>query len=217
MPKTPQKRLYCYVDETGQDAGSDYFIVVSIVTEAELQNLKTELTALEAETKIGLKKWHKSRSPEREDFLKMAVRRSLAAGEVYYAKFKRPLPFFLPLLETVERAIKDKAGNETYRATVYVDGIDKKKAKELTGGLRLKGISLKYVRSARDESEPFIRLADRWAGCIRHALEGELVSKQILTKAELDGYLKPLEIRGCLKRRSLFLAQNRWLGFKIYE
>jgi len=192
MSKSPTKKLYCYVDETGQDAGSDFFIVVSIVSEAELQGLRSQLTDLEGETKLGQKKWHKSRPAEREDFLKQVVRRSLGAGEVYYARFEKPLPFFLPLMETVEKAIKDKAGSEAYKATVYVDGIDKKKARELTGGLRLKGISLSYVRSARDESEVFIRLADRWAGCIRQALEGESGTKQILTKAERDGYLRPL-------------------------
>lgn len=192
MPKFSTKKLYCYVDETGQDAGSKFFIVVSIVTESELQVLKSQLVDLEDEIKLGQKKWHKSRPLERENFLKQVVRRSMAAGEVYYAQFTKPLPFFLPLLETVEKAIKDKAGEQDYKAVVYVDGIDKKKAKELTGGLRLKGISLSYVRSARDESEVLIRLADRWAGCIRQALEGEIESRQVLNKAERDGYIKPV-------------------------
>ena len=60
----------------------------------------------------------------------------------------------------------------------------------LTGDLRLKGIKLKYVRSARDESEPFIRLADRWAGCIRDALGGKDDNIKILTKAEKEKYIK---------------------------
>jgi hypothetical protein len=116
----------------------------------------------------------------------------LAKGDVYYAKYKKPLSFFLPMLETIEKAIRDKAGSNPYQATVYVDGIDKKKAQELTGDLRLKGIKLKYVRSARDESEPFIRLADRWAGCIRDALEGKDDNIKILTKAEKEKYIKHL-------------------------
>ena len=96
------------------------------------------------------------------------------------------------MLEIVEKAIKDKARGKSYLAIVYVDGIDKKKAKELTNALRFKGIKLKYVRSARDESEPMIRLADRWAGCIRDALEGKEDNAKILSKAEKDKYIKKL-------------------------
>lgn len=186
------KKLYCYVDETGQDAGSDFFIVASIVSEAEQQSLKNGLLSLEKELKIGQKKWHKLRSPDREQFLQAVMARSLAAGEVYYSKYKKPLPFFFPLLEVVEKAIKDKAGSDSYQAVVYVDGIDKKKAKELTGALRLKGIKLSHVRSSRDESEVLIRLADRWAGCIRAGIENNPESKNVVSQAVNKDYLKPV-------------------------
>jgi hypothetical protein len=188
---SPQK-LYCYVDETGQDAGSSFFIVVSVVSSDDQDLLRKQLLKTEEESRVHARKWFNTRSPLKENFLRTVISEQIAKGDLYYAKFPKPLPFFLPLLETVEKAIKDKAKGEPYQATVYVDGIDKKKAKELTGGLRLKGIKLKYVRSARDESEPLIRLADRWAGCIRHALEGEQENSKILTKAEKGGYIKML-------------------------
>ena len=192
MPKTATK-LYCYVDETGQDAGSKFFVVVNVVSGEEQESLRQNLIRIETTTKLGAKKWHSSRSPEKEAFMRAIVAQDLAKGDLYYGKFKKPLPFFLPLLEVVEKAIKSKAGNKAYQAIVYVDGIDKKKVKELTGGLRLKGIKLKYVRSARDESEPMIRLADRWAGCIRDALEGKTENIQILSRAEKDRYVKHLK------------------------
>ena len=59
-----------------------------------------------------------------------------------------------------------KAENN-YSSNIYVDSIDKKKAKELTNALRFKKIKLQMIKSRRDESEPIIRLADRWAGYIR--------------------------------------------------
>jgi hypothetical protein len=73
---------------------------------------------------------------------------------------------------------------------VYVDGIDKKKARELTNALRLKGIKARHVRSARDESEPLIRLADRWAGCIRGNLEGNEAAETLVARAINIAYLK---------------------------
>lgn len=191
MPQAKQK-LYCYVDETGQDAGSNFFVVVSIVSAEEQNAVRSQLLAVEESSKVHARKWFNSRSPIKESFLQAVVKERIAAGDVYYRKFKKPLPFFLPILEVAEKAIKDRAGTEPYLALVCVDGIDKKKAQELTGGLRLKGVKLQYVRSARDESEPLIRLADRWAGCIRDALEGKEVSTKILSKAEKDHYIKQL-------------------------
>ncbi len=186
------QKLYCYVDETGQDSGSNFFVVVSIVSGEEQNQVRNKLLEIEESNKVHARKWFNSRSPIKEEFLQNLLKEKLVQGDIYYSSFKKPLPFFLPMLETIEKAIKDKAGKEAYKAIVYVDGIDKKKAKELTGALRLKGVRLEYVRSARDESEPMIRLADRWAGCIRDALEGKEANIRILSKAEKVSYIKRL-------------------------
>ena len=37
------QKLYCYVDETGQDKGSDFFIVVAVVSEKEQALLRDQL------------------------------------------------------------------------------------------------------------------------------------------------------------------------------
>jgi hypothetical protein len=68
-------------------------------------------------------------------------------------------------------------------ARVFVDGIDRQKASELTNALRVRGVSLEKVRSRRDESEPMIRLADMWAGCIRAALGGSQEEAKMLDAA----------------------------------
>jgi len=44
-------------------------------------------------------------------------------------------------------------------------------------------VSLEKVRSRRDESEPMIRLADMWAGCIRAALGGSQEEAKMLEAA----------------------------------
>lgn len=183
------KKLYCYVDETGQDAGSEFFIVVSVVSAENQQELSRCLLEIEQKTRVGQRKWHKTRSPEREEFLKLSLKAEIASGQIYYGRYQKPLPFFLPLLETITKAIQAEA-KDPYQAIVYIDGIDKKKAKELTNALRLKGISTSYVRSARDESEPMIRLADRWAGCIRASYAGKTQDKDLVTRAISKNQLK---------------------------
>lgn len=189
MTTSPKQKLYCFVDETGQDDRSDYFIVVTIVSASQQQELKEALLQIEQHTKIGLKKWHKLRTPEREAFLATVVQAQLATGEVFFGRYQKPLPYFLPMLETLVRAIKMIAA-EDHQVVVYVDGIDKKKSGELTNALRLKGIKSKYVRSARDESEPLIRLADRWAGCIRGRFEGNVEAEKVVTHALEIKYLR---------------------------
>lgn len=187
MPK--KQKLYCYVDETGQDTSANYFIVVAIVSEQEQDRLKEKLITLENDTNVGRKKWHKTKSPDRENFLRATVKEKIAKGEIFYSQYKKPLPFFLPLLETSSKAIESVA-QEPYNLVVYVDGIDKKKARELTNALRLKGVKTAYVRSARDESEPLIRLADRWVGCIRAALENRAEDKELIAQATNKNHLK---------------------------
>jgi hypothetical protein len=88
----------------------------------------------------------------------------------------------------VEHAIRHRA-QAPYTARVHVDGIDRKKAAELTTALRVRGLRLEAVRSRRDESEPLIRLADMWAGCIRAAKLGRTLERVLLEQARRAGYL----------------------------
>ena len=101
-----------------------------------------------------------------------------------------------PVPEVLARAIKTKAGPR-YTARVFVDGIDRQKAGELTNALRLRDVRLEMVKSRRDESEPLIRLADMWAGCIRAALQGSPETKSIFQRA-LD-LQRICEVRGLAK------------------
>ena len=46
------------------------------------------------------------------------------------------------------------------------------------------------VRGRRDESEPAIRLADMWAGCIRAATLGRQQEESLLRRALDTGYIR---------------------------
>ena len=182
------QKLYCYIDESGQDVGSEFFVVVAVVSNKEQYSLREQIIEIESETRVGKRKWHKVDSEKRKQFLQLVLKKKVGRGEVYFVRYQKPLPYFLPMLEILEKSIRDKA-EENYKAIVYIDGIDKKKAFELTNALRLRGIKLEFVRSARDESEPLIRLADRWAGCIRAAFLGKQNEKKIFEEAEEIEYL----------------------------
>lgn len=191
MKQSHKQKLYCYVDETGQDSGTEFFVVVAIVSEQDQNLIRNQLFEIESSAKIGLRKWHKSKNERKRKFLQLILEKKIGKGEIYFGRYKKPIPFFLPMLEVLEKSILDKA-KENYKAIVYVDGIDKKKASELTSALRVRKIKLEFVRSARDESEPLIRLADRWAGCIRSAFSGNKIEKRIFNEAKEQKYLKKI-------------------------
>lgn len=183
------QKLYCYVDETGQDPGVDFFVVVAVVSDKEQDLLRKHLLDIELIAKTGRRKWHKSHYNRRITYLKLVIERNAGKGEVFFGRYKKPLPYFFPILETIKKAISKKAKGD-YLAAVYIDGIDKKKAREMTNALRIQGIRLRVVKSKRDESEPLIRLADMWAGCIRGALLERKEEKDILKIAEQKRYLE---------------------------
>jgi hypothetical protein len=183
------QKIYCYVDETGQDIKSEFFIVVAVVNDEDQNLLRKNLYEIESLTKIGKRKWHKSSFDRKKQYLNLLIKKAICKGDIYFGHYKKPIPYFLPILEVLEKAILDKT-KENYKAIVYVDGIDKKKANELTNALRVRKIKLGLVKSRRDESEPLIRLADRWAGCIRASFLQNKEYKDILERAKNKKFIK---------------------------
>jgi hypothetical protein len=190
MLTSQRQKLYCYVDETGQDTTSSVFIVVAVVSAQEQEQLRQALVEVEQAAGTGHRKWHKSRPARRLRYLNLVLEKNLGRGEVFFGSYPKPLPYFFPFLDVLEHAIKLKAVTP-YIARVFVDGIDHKKAVELTNALRIRGVSLEMVRSRRDESEPLIRLADMWAGCLRGALLRGAEEQGLLKRALETKYLRP--------------------------
>jgi hypothetical protein len=130
MPPQKQK-LYCYVDETGQDDASRVFVVVAVVSADDQERFREALTEIERAAGTGNRKWHKSRPERRLRYLELALERDIGLEDVFFGSYPKPLPYFFPFIEVLERAIAMKAG-PSYTARVFVDGIDRKKAAELT-------------------------------------------------------------------------------------
>ncbi len=181
-----KQKIYCYFDESGQDISSREFIAVAVILTGDVRSTRhNQLLEIEKEAATHGLKWHKTKLDRSLKYLGLVLDQNSTAGQTYIGYFKKPTPYFFPIVDTIEAAIKQFTQNGTdYQATIYVDGIDKKKALELTNVLRSHAIRLRRVRSARDESEPCIRLADMWAGCARSALLGNREAQKMMRKAE---------------------------------
>ncbi len=179
------------MDETGQDAGSELFIVAAVVAWDDVPALRASLMELEKELTIGSKKWHKLRQASRLAFMEAFLREKYPNLKIYFGKFKKPILYYFPALEVVEKAL----GNfpKPIEAVVSIDGLDAISAKKMTNALRSKHLRLKLVKGWRDESEVLIRLADRWAGCLRQAIvDHNQDCKDLVSKAEKKGFLKEI-------------------------
>lgn len=185
------QKLYCYVDESGQDAGSEFFVVVAVISSGDQEMIRAQLLQAEEVAQTKHLKWHKTAHLRRIQYLSFVMEKHIARGNVYAAHYQKPIPYFFPMLEVLKQAIQSTA-QKSYLANVYVDGIDRYKAKQLTNALRISGISLRIVKSKRDESEPIIRLADMWAGCIRSALLKHQDTQELLNRAKHAGYLRDI-------------------------
>lgn len=184
----PREKLYVYVDETGQDAASSAFVVVAVVSADAQDELRRRLEAIEHEAGTGNRKWHKCRPERRLRYLSLVLEAQFLSGGIFFGTYRKPTPYFFPFVDTIERAVRARA-HDPYTAKVVIDGIDRQKAAELTNALRDRGITLDRVKGKRDESEPLIRLADMWAGCIRAASLGAATEQGMLRRALAEGHL----------------------------
>jgi len=179
------------VDETGQDPASSFFYVVAVVNDQDQERLRERCIRVEDLARTGHRKWHKTQPKKRLKFLTEILHQKLGEGDVFFGAYPKPIPYFFPMLDVLEYAIRRKAA-PPYVSRIHVDGIDRTKALQLTNALRARGISLELVRSRRDESEPLIRLADMWAGCVRAARAGRSPERTLLTAAVRSAYLEDL-------------------------
>src|SRR5687768_17019764 len=139
------QKLYCYVDETGQDTKGNLFIVSVIVTEGERDELARELSKIETTSGKGKVKWTEAQDKARLAYIRSVLKNPLFKGKLTYASFKNTLDYFPRMVLTTARAITVKA-DKTYQATVFVDGLPKSQVKRFGRELRHLYIRTKKIR-----------------------------------------------------------------------
>lgn len=177
-----KQKIYCYVDETGQDTKGQFFLVSVIITGKERENISNFLLDIEKETGKKLLKWHKTAFNIRYDYLVKIFSNPLLRHKILFSKYNSTKAYVDLTILTIAKAILQKA-KKNYKATIIVDGLNKKGIRQFAVGLRKLKISARKVRGARDESEPLIRLADAIAGFLRDYLEKQNYAKKLYQKA----------------------------------
>jgi hypothetical protein len=181
MPKT--HKLYCYVDETGQDTKGSYFIVAVVVTDNSQHELEHQLGAVEAASGKKTAKWLKTSDKSRQAYVQALLESQALPAMIYAKRFTDGKGGFdeLEVLATAQALNvyreEQGIGESDYKVTVTVDGLSKTMAKKMGSEFRKLGIKTRKVVGKKDESSAIIRLADAIAGLEREVHEGRSVYK----------------------------------------
>jgi hypothetical protein len=192
-------KLYCYVDETGQDTKGQLFIVVTVVVAEERYKLDAYLEDAEKTSGIGKKKWVRAKTAldSRNQYLE-----SVGAGDfknkLFYSQYAETGTgayeqlTVLAIAQAISQYRTKHRLTDDYKVSVTIDGL--KRAEETRVGKQLRelGIKSKKIRGARDASEPLIRLADRIAGLVRDAASDGRDYKALQRQLEKQGIIQKL-------------------------
>ena len=195
--KNKLEKLYCYVDETGQDTLGRLFIVVAVITEAERQELIDFLENAEKESGGRRKQaWSKKDKKRREKYLDAAFKPELLRGKVFYEVFRDTKDFERLTAETVAGALGSYSKQNqisSYKATIIIDGLNITAAGRVRRILQKHNVKIDKIRGERDESSPLLRLADVSARLVRGATHSNLEYQTRLQKYIESGIVSELE------------------------
>lgn len=191
MSKPSKKpKLFCYVDETGQDTYGKFFIVSVVVTGDVRESLVARLERIEHTSGKGKSKWTAARPSERLAYMTAVLSDPLFKQTLHFAFYENTKKYMaMTVLATAGAilAIRNRIG-----VSIYVDGLPKSRVQWFATELRHFNIrASKVVGIRREESDALIRLADALAGFVRQALMRTNEQMEVLfERAKKEGYLK---------------------------
>ncbi len=193
-------RLYCYVDESGQDstahdARKRIFVVAVAIFEADRELLCTILDNYEAQSGKGRRKWNSTNVESRLTYWQLISADDKFKRVLYFSQEEPPYrpEFDARTIISIAKALRMRQPDGDYSADIYVDGISETKQTHYANELRSIGVKVHRVRRAKkNENGALIRLADALAGLAREAAEGNTDAQLLLVRAGKRGNIAEL-------------------------
>ena len=168
--RSKKQKLYCYVDESGQDTKGQWFLVAIVLLSDDRDKIALKLKLVEQESGKFKTKWHKSKHQQRIKYLNGIVKIKELKSSLYYSIYKNTILFTDSIALTTAKVISVQ-NLQDYQAQIVIDGLRKNLQRQFSATVRKLGIKTTKVKGARDESDPIIRLADTIAGLLRDYYE----------------------------------------------
>lgn len=193
-------KLYCYIDETGQDTSAQtnktpFFAVGVVVTAQERHELEKQCEEYEKMSGKGKFKWGKAQQEKRLQYLKLIFNDKRFINSlriVVFADVNRK--FEEATYRAIAYAIQWQKP-ENYQAHIYIDALAHDKRAPYRKGLHQFGIRTAEIKGIkRDESNALMRLADAIVGATRDVYEENNTELQALfITAQQKGYIVIIE------------------------
>lgn len=178
------QKIYCYVDESGQETGGKVFVVSVVVIMDNRDELLHLCESIEKATGKGIRKWRRTNHERRMAYLREVFRDDRFTGTLRYSVFRGNRDYDLSTVVAITKAVRWRAPDDPFRTMIYIDGLPKNKRAWYANQLLGLGLQNKQVRGVRkDESNALIRLADAVAGLLRDSLANEYDEAVSLVKS----------------------------------
>lgn len=183
------KKLYCYVDETGQDTKGKFFLVALVLKDNEsLLDLEKKLIGIENRSGKKLLKWKEINKKVKEVYLRELLQVKELKDSIFYSIYEETKEYFKLTSLTIAESVLSKE-IEDYTVTIIIDGLNDKEMEIVRSELKKLRIRYRKIRGMKDEQSVFLRLSDAMAGFLREVYEGEKPSKQFIALFEKSGMI----------------------------
>ena len=179
MKHKRKQKLYCYVDETGQDTAGKLYIVSVVIAQKDRDEIEKILEKIEKETGKGKTKWTRSKKEFKVAYLERVLTNKAFRRKIFHSFSKDTRAYRELTLITIASAITNVKEKDDYKASIFIDGLQRTQIFRVGSGLRKIGVQTQKVRGIRDESSAIIRLADTVAGLVREQAEGIGYAKKL--------------------------------------
>ena len=183
-------KLYCYVDESGQDTHGDLFVVCVVLLSEERHQVALRCETIELETGRGNVKWSKTRYDKRLAYIRRILQEPILEGKLSCFTHRNSIDYLSLTIQAVAATVLSTV-QQPYKVTVLIDGLARSQYRDVGSRLRQSGISVRKVRGVKqDENDALIRLADSLCGFVRAAIEEEGEMRVLCERAKRERYLR---------------------------
>lgn len=183
-------KLYCYVDESGQDTFGDLFVVCVVLLGEERHQVAQRCESIELETGRGNLKWSKTRYDKRLAYIRRILQEPMLEGKLNCFTFRNSIDYLSLTVQAVVASVLSTA-QQPYRVTILIDGLARSQYGDVGSRLRQSGVLVRKVRGVKqDENDALIRLADSLCGFVRAATEGQEEMMVLYARAKRERYLR---------------------------
>jgi len=172
-------KTYIFIDESGIHKSEDNSVFVLVYIEINnYQQISQEVKKVESGLGIKFFHWSETVWPVREKFIEAVANLDF---KIKLAVIKNPINPSVEMERVLAHMIIEKDIEK-----IFIDGKKSKRyEKKIKKILRDKGITVKKLKTVKDESEPGIRLADMVAGVFRWYFDSK-------KKDKIERYFKKL-------------------------